>query len=300
MIEIKNLCKSYNGVIALNNVTMDINDDDIFGLIGTNGAGKSTLLRILSGVIKQDSGEIIVDGESVFENPSAKEKLCFISDSDMFPQNSTPYSMSEIWSAVYKDFNQERFDFMSHKLGMGKNSNIRNFSKGMKRQLKLILALSSGAKYILCDEAFDGLDPVIRQTVKSIMAEEVYDRKIVPVIASHNLREIEDISGRIGLLHKGNVLLSEQLDEIKFQSQKFQVVLQDVSQEATISSLIHPISIDRSGSLFTVIARGQRDGIKKAVISLDPVFFEFLPLTLEEIFITETEAYGYDLRKIFV
>ena len=299
MIEIRNLSKSYNGVIALNNITMDINDDDIFGLIGTNGAGKSTLLRILSGVIRQDAGEVLVDGESVFENPSAKEKICFISDSDTFTQNSTPSSMAEIYSAIYKNFDKEQFDFIRLKLGMEKNSNIRNFSKGMKRQLKLILALSSGAKYILCDEAFDGLDPVIRQTVKSIMAEEVYDRKIVPIIASHNLREIEDISGRIGLLHKGKVLLSEQLDDMKFQSQKFQVVLQNVDQEATLSSLIHPISIDKSGSLFTVIARGQKDCIKKAVNSLNPVFFEFLPLTLEEIFITETEACGYDLRKIF-
>jgi ABC-2 type transport system ATP-binding protein len=278
---------------------MTINDDDIFGLIGTNGAGKSTLLRILAGVIRQDSGEVLIDGESVFENPAVKEKLCFISDSDAFLPNATPCSMVEMYSAIYKGFNRERFDFMRLKLGMEKNNSIRNFSKGMKRQLKLILALSSGAKYILCDEAMDGLDPVIRQTVKSIMAEEVYDRKIVPVIASHNLREIEDISGRIGLLHKGNVLLSEQLDEMKLQSQKFQVVLQDPGQEATLSSLLHPTSIDKSGSLFTIIVKGSKDSIRKTVDSMNPVFFEFLPLTLEEIFITETEACGYDLRKIF-
>lgn len=302
MIEIKNVTKHFSegSVAALSDVSLTIEDGDIFGLIGTNGAGKSTLLRIMSGVLKPDSGEVLIDGENVFENDNVKRNLCFIPDNVYFAPNETPKSAGELFEAVHPAFDKKSFFLLLQKLSLDPERRINTFSKGMKRQLSILLALCAGTKYIFFDETFDGLDPVMRQTVKGAIVSDVCDEKICPVIASHNLRELEDISGSVGLLHKGGVLLSESLDDMKLNVQKVQVVMKNKEDLENLLSELDVVSKDTMGSINILIVRGSHDDIMSKVNSYAPVFAESVPLTLEEVFISETGAGGYDLKDLFV
>ena len=300
MIEISHVTKRFDDICALSDVSLTIDDGDIFGLIGTNGAGKSTLLRIMAGVLRADEGTVTIDGENVWENPAVKEQICFIADNVFFENDATPDSAAALWAILHPGFERARFERFCDKLGLDRRRKVRTFSKGMKRQLSLLLALSSGARYIFCDETFDGLDPVMRQTVKGAIAEVVYDRKIVPVIASHNMREIEDISGTVGLLHKGGVLLEESLDDLKMNIQKVQFVLKDPADFPELTKRLDIVSSDAMGSMNILVCRGSRDAVLNAINECEPVYCESVPLTLEEVFISETAAGGYDLRNLFL
>jgi ABC-2 type transport system ATP-binding protein len=299
MIDISHVTKKFDDITALHDVSLTIEDGDIFGLIGTNGAGKSTLLRLMAGVLKPDEGRITIDGEDVWENTAIKQQICFIADNVFFENDATPDSAAKLWEVLHPAFEQERFEKLCDKLGLDRRRKVRTFSKGMKRQLSLLLALSSGARYIFCDETFDGLDPVMRQTVKGAIAEVVYDRKIVPVIASHNMREIEDISGSVGLLHKGGVLMEKSLDDLKTQIQKVQFVLKDPADFADLTKRLDVVSSEAMGSMNILIVRGGRDEVLSTIAEFEPVYCEPVALTLEEVFISETAAGGYDLRNLF-
>ena len=231
MIEINGVNKSFGDIKALDNIIATIQEGSIFGLVGTNGAGKSTLLRILSGVLKADTGEALIDGENIYENPGAKEKVCFLSDTAYFFPNATIQTMEEYYAIVYPNFNRERFTELVEKFVLSKNRKINTFSKGMKKKVSVLLGICTGTKYLLCDETFDGLDPVMRQAVKSIFALELMNRQFTPVIASHSLRELEDICDHVGLLHKGGILLSKDLEDMKFHIHKVQCVIPDPTQE---------------------------------------------------------------------
>ncbi|MCR4654314.1 MAG: ABC transporter ATP-binding protein [Eubacterium sp.] len=300
MIEISGVSKSFRDTEALQKLTLTIRDGEVFGLIGTNGAGKSTLLRILSGVLKQDEGQVLVDGQTVYENPEVKGKICFLSDTVFEMKNATPEDMEREYSLVYPAFNRERYYDMLRKIGIDSKKKLRTFSKGMKRQVAVLLGICTGAKYLFCDEVFDGLDPVMRQAVKSLFAQEMIDNGLTPVIASHNLRELEDICDHVGLLHKGGVLLSEDLSGLKLHMCKLQCLIKDKEKEKQLLDELQILKMDRSGSMLLIVARGDADQIMKKVQSADPVFAETLPLTLEEIFITETGVSGYDFKDLFV
>ena len=302
MIEIKNVTKhfSFGEIKALSQVSLNIKDGDIFGLIGTNGAGKSTLLRIMSGILKPDTGEVLIDGENVFENDNVKKNICFIPDNVYFAPNSTPKSEAELFEAVHPGFDKKRFFSFLQKLSLDPEQRVNTFSKGMKRQLSILLGLSSGVKYIFFDETFDGLDPVMRQTVKGAIVDAVFDLKICPVIASHNMRELEDISGAVGLLHRGGVLLSENIDDMKLNVQKVQLVMKDRADLEKLLSELDVVSKDAMGSMTILVVRGSHDEIMSKVNAYAPVFAESIPLTLEEVFISETSAGGYDLKDLFV
>ena len=301
MIEIKNVTKhfSFGEIKALSQVSLNIKDGDIFGLIGTNGAGKSTLLRIMSGILKPDTGEVLIDGENVFENDNVKKNICFIPDNVYFAPNSTPKSEAELFEAVHPGFDKKRFFSFLQKLSLDPEQRVNTFSKGMKRQLSILLGLSSGVKYIFFDETFDGLDPVMRQTVKGAIVDAVFDLKICPVIASHNMRELEDISGAVGLLHRGGVLLSENIDDMKLNVQKVQLVMKDRADLEKLLSELDVVSKDAMGSMTILVVRGSHDEIMSKVNAYAPVFAESIPLTLEEVFISETGAGGYDLKDLF-
>ncbi|MCC6094687.1 MAG: ABC transporter ATP-binding protein [Eubacterium sp.] len=298
MLELTNLSKAFRDIQAVHEVTAAIADGEVFGLVGTNGAGKSTLLRLIAGVLKQDRGSILIDGEPVWDNPEIKAQICFIPDSGYFPVNSTPLTMMQLWKIIYPDFQEKRFLDFLRKAGISEKRRIQTFSKGMKKQLSLFLGICANTKYLLCDETFDGLDPVVRQAVKGVLASEILDRPFVPVIASHNLRELEDICDHVGLLHKGGILLSEALDDMKGNMQKVQLVVQDPMQEETLKAQLHVILSEKRGSILTIIARGSYQEVMDVIERTHPVFVENLPLTLEEIFITETEVAGYDVRSI--
>ena len=225
MIEIRELNKSFDDIKALDNVSFDIKEGEVFGLIGTNGAGKSTLLRILSGVYKEDGGSALVDGNKVYDDPDVKKNVFFISDEPYFLPNSNAGYMRDYYADLYEGFDKESFNKYLDAFKLESSRRINTYSKGMKKQLAMLLGICSKTKYLLCDETFDGLDTVMRQAVKSILAKEIEDRKLTPVIASHNLRELEDICDHVGLLHKGGILLSKDLEDMKLNIQKVQCVL---------------------------------------------------------------------------
>ena len=233
-------------------------------------------------------------------NPQVKQEIFFISDDQYFFPNATPRTMRYYYRSLYPSFDTERFDKLTEGFHLDQKRKIAEFSKGMKKQLSVITGISSGAKYLLCDETFDGLDPVMRQGVKSLFAQDMADRGLVPVIASHNLRELEDICDHVGLLHQGGVLLSEDLSEMKLGLQKVQVVFaSDEDKEQAVAGL-NVLLEEQRGRLYTITVRGERQEVENHFRSVNPVFFEVLKLSLEEIFISETEVVGYDIRKFIL
>ncbi len=299
MIEIKGVTKKFDDLIALNNVSAKIEEGHVFGMIGTNGAGKSTLMRAICGIYKPEEGEILVDGENVYENPKMKSRIFFISDDQYFFQNGTPMDMMRFYQTLYPDFMQERFFKLMETLKLDPKRKINTFSKGMRKQLSVMLGVSAGTKYLLCDETFDGLDPVIRQAIKSLFINEMEDRGLTPIIASHNLRELEDICDHVGLLHAGGILFSQDLESMKLGIFKLQCVLQDPAQLSKIADQFPILNKTQTGALTTLTLRGESDKITHLQMELQPIFWELLPLTLEEIFISEMEVKGYDFSKLY-
>ncbi len=300
MIEIKGITKSFEGHKAVDDVSVTIKENTVFGLIGTNGAGKSTLMRMMTGVMKPDAGYILVDGRPVFDNADVKKDLFFIADEPYFFANSNANDMQKYLSSIYPEFDTQQYYQMLENFGLPKKRKVNTYSKGMKKQLALIGGICSKAKYLLCDEAFDGLDPVMRQGMKSIFANEMEKRGLTPIIASHNLRELEDICDHVGLLHKGGVLLSKDLEDMKCNIQKVQCVFKnEESKEKALNSLTI-MKEESRGQLYTLTVRGSREEILEVFAAVDTIFFEALPLSLEEIFISETEVVGYDIKKLIL
>ena len=208
--------------------------------------------------------------------------------------------MEHYYSSIYENFNKEKFyQYLEH-FELDKKRKINTFSKGMKKQAALLLGICSGTRYLFCDETFDGLDPVMRQGVKSIFASEMEERGLTPIIASHNLRELEDICDHVGLLHKGGVLLSKDLEDMKCNIQKVQCVFSNKEAEQEIIQKLDVMKVDHRGALVTITARGSREDVTNLLASVDTIFCEILPLSLEEIFISETEVIGYDIKKLIL
>ena len=296
MIELNNVTKHFGALCAADHITTWIREGLIFGLVGSNGAGKSTLLRMISGIIRPDEGEILSDGAPVFENPAAKSGICFLSDTPYAFPNADVRQMRDYYAMFYPTFRREQFDTLTEKFGLDPKQKISSFSKGMKKQVSILLGLCSGTKYLLCDETFDGLDPVVRQAVKSLFAAELMNRDFTPVISSHNLRELEDICDCVGLLHRGKLLLSQDMDEARSSICRLQCVFTDGHREQELIRSLNVLKLERSGSVLTLTVRGTREESLRLAQSLEPVFAEALPLTLEEIFISETEVAGYDIK----
>ena len=299
MISIKGITKKFDDYIAVNQVDIDIREGMVFGLIGTNGAGKSTLMRSICGVYRPDEGEVLVDGEPVYENPAAKAKLFYISDDQYFFPNGTPMDMVRYYQTIYPQFHTERFASLMEILKLDSKRKINTFSKGMRKQLSVMLGISAGTKYLLCDETFDGLDPVIRQAIKRLFIQEIEENGLTPIIASHNLRELEDICEHVGLLHAGGILFSKDLDDMKLGMFKLQCVLRSQEQINTIAARFPILKQEQRGMLTTLTLRGEAKDITGLQLELNPVFWELLPLTLEEIFISEMEVKGYDFEKLY-
>lgn len=295
MIKVENVTKWYGRNKAVNQAAFQVQDGSIFGLVGSNGAGKSTLLRMMAGIMRTDQGEILIDGESVYENPTAKEKIFYISDEPFFFPNGSPLDMERYFMTIYPEFDKERFEDFLVRFHLGKKRKINTYSKGMKRQLAMLLGICSNTKYIFFDETFDGLDPVMRQAMKSILAGEAESRGLTPIIAFHNLRELEDICDHIGIIHQGGVLLSKDLEKMKADIHKVQCVLSPEG-ENVIRERLSPLKMEQRGSLLTMTVRGEEEKIRGILEECHPIFYEILPLSLEEIFISETEVEGYDIK----
>ena len=292
-----NLTKRFEGIVAVDHINAQIRDGSVFGLIGTNGARKSTFLGMAAGVLKPDDGTITIDGIEVFENEEAKQRFFYISDDQYFFSNSTPRDLMAYYQIVYPSFDKERFHGLMRSFDLDENRKINTFSKGMKKQVSVICGICAGTDYLFCDETFDGLDPVMRQAVKSIFANDMQERHLTPIIASHNLRELEDICDHVGLLHKGGILLSRELDEMKMNIHKVQCVLAEGMEPESLTGM-EIIKTDRRGKLLTLTVRGDLNKVEHVMQTANPVFYETIPLSLEEIFISETEVVGYDIKKL--
>ena len=297
MLEAKNLTKRFDDIMAVDHISAQIRDGYVFGLIGTNGAGKNTFLRMASGVLKPDEGTIQLDGEDIYENLKMKRRFFYISDDQFFFGNATPQELMAFYRTVYPEFNVQRYYHLLESFDLGKRRKVSTFSKGMKKQLSVILGLCANTEYIFCDETFDGLDPVMRQAVKSLFANDMAERNLTPIIASHNLRELEDICDHVGLLHKGGILLSKDLDDMKLNIHKIQCVLKPGMKAEELEGL-DIVKTEYRGSLATITVRGKREEVEAAMRAGEPLFFELIPLSLEEIFISETEVAGYDIKKL--
>ena len=295
MIVSTHLDKYYGDFRSLHDITLTIGEGSVVGLIGSNGSGKSTFLRVVSGDFRPDGGEITCDGAPIFENIPEKRKIVYLSDEQFFLPHGTIADMRDLYASMYPSFNMEKYKAYLDVFELDDTRRINTFSKGMMKQASILLGLACRPKYLLCDETFDGLDPVMRKLFRSILAEEMTDSGMTAVIASHNLRDLEDICDHVALLHKSELVFERELDEVKRSIHKIQVAFNDAAVELPAS--LDVISAEWRGHLCTMTVRGVEDEIRAALEEKMPVFCEFLTPTLEEVFLAEMEDKGYDTSK---
>lgn len=297
MIKITNLSKKYDTTYVIDNLSCTIKDNCIYGLVGANGAGKSTLLRLINSIFIADKGSIKVDGEEVFENEKMKQKMVFVSDDLFFYPSYTLFDTAKYYQALYKDFDMDYLKKLAGIFKLDLNRKISTFSKGMKRQCALICAICTNAKYMFFDETFDGLDPIVRNTMKKVIAKVMEDKKTTIIMTSHNLRELEDICDNLGVLYKGGVLFESDIDTLKTNMFKVQISLKEDFNEETFKEL-NPISFKKVGSVATMIFKGDKEEVENKLKEKNPIILDFLSLTLEEIFIYEMEVIGYEFNQV--
>ena len=299
MICAKDLTLKFDDFTALNNMSCTIPDSRIYGLVGSNGAGKSTFLRLISGIYRATSGSITIDGAPVYENPEVKKRIVFVPDDLYFLPQSNMKTMASLYASVYESFNQERFKELTTTFGLDPNKNIGTFSKGMRRQVSTILALSSMPEILLFDETFDGLDPVMRNLVKQVIDHDVRTRSTTTIITSHSLRELEDACDQLALLHKGGIVFESDIDNLKTSFFKVQVAFSaSYSREKIEAAGIEMLNYSQLGSVASFITRGDRELVRKKLAELDPLLVDILPLRLEEVFVYEMEALGYAFKDL--
>lgn len=290
MIEIKNLRKSYDGKTdVLEEMTVTIPDSSVFGLVGINGSGKSTLLRLISGVMRADHGQILIDGEDVYENEKIKKQIFFLPDDPYYTANVCANELADLYRATH-DFSEEIFREYLECFRLDAKKPIRNFSKGMKRQVFVSLALAVQPKYLLLDEAFDGLDPLARLSLKRSLARMVEEKNGTVIISSHSLRELEDFCDSYGIIDHGKMTCSGDLEGDMQKVYKFQAAF---DREVAREELLFCMSVVQTGRVVQMTARGDKEEILQKIQALHPLFVEEIPMDFEEMFIGEVQARGY-------
>lgn len=297
MIKTEALVKRYGEFTALDHVNIHVKKGSIYGMVGPNGAGKTTLLKILTGVYRQNSGSVSIMGEPVEDNESLKQKMCFIPDDLYYFPMATVKSMAEFYAQMYDVFDKERFDKIQELLDISVDKKISQLSKGMKKQVAFWLAICTKPEVLILDEPVDGLDPVMRRQIWSLLLQDVAEREMTVIVSSHNLRELEDVCDHVGILHLGQLLLERDLDEMKSDIHKIQVSFG--AQEVNMAFL-EPLKEMSLGSVKTLIVRGTRQEIEDRISDFGPVLLDFIPLTLEEIFIYEIGGKGYEVTNILL
>ena len=295
MIEARNITKTFGTITALNDLTCEIHCGSIFGLVGSNGAGKSTFLRLLAGVLRPEKGYVMINSQLPYENPDVKQRVFFVADQNFFPRQASVEDMVGFYKLYYPQFSQGIFEKLKKMFPVDTSRRLGQMSKGMQRQVLLMIGLACQTDYLLLDEAFDGLDPVVRQLLKRLMADSVAGSGQTVLIASHNLRELEDICDHVGLLHQGGLILEQELDSLKLGLHKIQAVFATPTSREDLADL-NILKFQMRGSLAELVVRGDRDTVLAQMQTRAPVFMEALPLTLEEVFIQELEVAGYDVN----
>ncbi len=298
MIEVKNVVKSFDGFHALDGLTMTVPKGAIYGLVGPNGAGKSTILRHLCGAYRQDSGEITLEGAPIYENPAVKTRMAVIPDELYDFGAASTRDMMKFYRGIYPQFDLERYEKLKDAFPtVDQRRPIRRLSKGMQKQSAFWLALSCKPDYLLLDEPVDGLDPVMRRQVWSLLMGDVAERGTTVLVSSHNLRELEDVCDHVGLLSHGKVALERSLSDLQGGTVKLQIAFQEETPPA-LPDGIQVVHTDRVGRVYTYIVRGSAEEVEAQFKPFAPLFMEALPLTLEEIFIYEMGGEDYAVRDI--
>ncbi len=292
MISVRNLMKSFRDLVALENVTCDIEEASIYGVVGSNGAGKSTLFRLLAGVYRPDGGTILCDGEPVYENPVVKEHIVFVADEMYTLPGASLDRMAQLYGSVYDAFDWYRYEHLAHIYEIDRKARISSFSKGMRRQAAVVLALACCPKYLLLDETFDGMDAVKRQVTKAMLNEAVDNQGTAVLLASHSLRELEGTCDHLALLHQGKLVLDEDVGELHESYFKVQAVFREELDRSLLLG-IEMVRVEQSGAVCNMIVHGDRDQVMQRLKRLDPMLLEIVPLNLEEVFICQMERLGY-------
>ncbi len=284
-----------DGFKALDNITITIPDGCIYGFLGSNGAGKSTLLRMLCGVYKTEQGSVKIDGEDVFDNPSAKAKIFFVNDETVQYARFTLDGLAKFYASYYDSFSFEIYERLVNQLQLPRNKRMSEFSKGMKRQAVVIIGLSCNTKYLLLDEAFDRLDPAMRRFIKQIIINELVDRQATMIVSSHNIVEINELCDRAMLIHQGQMIFADEIDNIKSGFGKIQLARKSgaVTSDELKNAGFDVMQYSVMGSVSQAVVRGSEEEITAKTNAFNCEISEFIPLTLEEIFIYELEARGY-------
>lgn len=297
MLEAKRVVKTFDGFRALDGATLTVPKGAVYGLVGPNGAGKSTIIRHLTGVYRADSGEVLLDGQPIYENSAMKERIASIPDDwYYFPQASIA-EMAKLYAGMYPTFNWERYEKMKQVFPLNDKQMIRRMSKGMQKQAAFWLTMCCMPEYLILDEPVDGLDPVMRRQVWSLLLGDVAERGTTVLVSSHNLRELEDVCDHVGIMNKGKVLLERTLSDLQDNTVKLQVAYRTTEEPQLPAELkiLHKSSV---GRVYTYIIRGKSEETQRRMAICDPLLMEAIPLTLEEIFIYELGGVDYAFRDI--
>ena len=296
MINVRNLHKKFDRTQALDGIELTINRASIYGLVGTNGAGKTTLIRHMAGILKPDEGEILFDGEPVLENTALKQKIGLVPDELYFPKGYSISDMVRIYSGTYDNFNEERLHELTQLFRLDEKAPLKGFSKGMKKQAAIALALASMPEYLLLDEPIDGLDPIVRKLVWKQIVDDVADREMTVLVSSHNLRDLESICDYVGIIDDGKTVMERDLESIREGINKVQVAFAKDGEEAI--EKLNVLHREKHGSVELIITRDSAETIEEVLAPANPLILDVLPLTLEEVFIYELGGEKYDFSEI--
>ena len=297
MIEIRSLVKSFDGFRALDGLNLTVPAGAVYGLCGSNGAGKSTAIRHLAGILRQDSGEVLVEGKAVFENPDLKGRIAYIPDEVFFYTQATINDMMKLYQDVFPHFSKERFDKLGTVFEIDPKRLIRKLSKGMQKQAAFWLALSATPDFLLLDEPVDGLDPLMRRQIWSVLLTDVAERGTTVLVSSHNLRELEDVCDHVGIVDRGRMLLERSLSDLQENTVKIQAVFKDGQGIPPELDVLHASS---TGRLQQLVIRGKADEVSRRIEEMEPVYMDIIPLTLEEIFIYELGGADHAIKNVIL
>lgn len=302
MIVVKDLVKTFDGFKALDGISLTVPTGSVYGLVGPNGAGKSTLLRSILGIYKEDGGSITIDNIPAWENEDVKARLASIPDDWFFFLNSTIKEMKNFYKGVYPNFNEERYEKLKEAFPIDEKKQIRHLSKGMQKQVAFWLALSTMPDYLILDEPVDGLDPVMRRQVWSLMMNDVAERGTTVLVSSHNLRELEDVCDHVGIMNKGKLLLERDLSSLQDNIIKLQVAFEEGVTELpeALNKELSILHLSKHGRVFTIIVHHSAKEAEEILKPYNPILVDAIPLTMEEIFVYELGGENYEVKEIIL
>ena len=297
MIQVENVVKEFDGFRALDGLSLHVGKGEVYGLVGPNGAGKSTIIRHITGVYKQDAGTILVDKKPVFENPQVKQKFAYIPDELFYFMQADTMEMKRFYQGIYPNFDEKLFEKMRKFFpNIDTKRSIRRLSKGMQKQVAFWLAISCRPELLILDEPVDGLDPVMRRQIWSLIMADVSERNTTVFVSSHNLRELEDVCDHVGIMHQGKIILERSLSELQGSVCKIQAAFQ--AGMPKLPEEFEILHMSNTGRVYTLIVKGNPTEAKKQIERLNPMLVDVIPLTLEEIFIYELGGADYAVKDI--